>query len=92
MDDTPPTARTDTETDDDHTHGDTRQSETREARISRDGNGDPIGAAVFLTADDIAALGVDPHTADAVTVSVADGEVRLNDTPDRATETPEERR
>jgi hypothetical protein len=47
---------------------------------------------VFLTADDIAALGVDPHTADAVTVSVADGEVRLNDTPDRATETPEERR
>lgn len=87
MDDSPPTARTDY---DDHTPRRTRQSGTREARISRGPDGDPIGAAVFLTAADLAALGVDPDTADAVAVSVEDGEVRLDDT--HATREAEENR
>ena len=57
--------------------------DSREARVARDGDGDPIGAAVFLTADELADLGVDPVRADAVNVSVEDGEVRL-----RPTESP----
>jgi len=56
------------------------QATAREARVSRDGDGDAIGAAVFFTADDLRELGIDPTTADAVTVSVEDGEVRLLDT------------
>ena len=69
-------------TDADHTTADARRTQTRrrEARVSRDGDGDPIGAAVFLTADELRALGIDPTTADAVTVSVENGEVRLLDT------------
>lgn len=56
------------------------QATAREACVSRGPEGDPIGAAVFLTADDLREIGIDPTTADAVTVSVEDGEVRLLDT------------
>lgn len=70
---------TDDRTDPNQTTADVRQTQKRrrEARVSRDGDGDPIGAAVFLTAADLAALGVDLETTEAVKVSVEDGEVRL---------------
>lgn len=54
-----------------------RPSNSRTARLARDGDGDPIGAAVFLTADELADLGVDTDTTDTVNVAVEDGEVCL---------------
>ena len=54
--------------------------DSRTARLARNGDGDPIGAAVFLTADELADLGVEPERTDAVNVSVEDGEVRLQPT------------
>jgi len=50
---------------------------TREARLNRDGNGDPIGAAVWLNADELADLGVDVDTADAVAYRVEDGDLHI---------------
>jgi len=50
---------------------------TREARLHRDGNGDPNGAAVWLNADELAALGVDVDTADAVAYRVEDGDLHI---------------
>lgn len=69
-------------TDADHTTADARRTQTRrrEARVSRDPEGDPIGAALFFTADELRSLGVEPETTDAVNVSVEDGEVRLRPT------------
>ena len=83
-----PDDSTNDRTDADHHTADARRTQTRrrEARVSRDPEGDPIGAAVFFTADDLRELGIDPTTADAVTVSVADGEVRLLDVVDDAPE------
>ena len=54
--------------------------DSRTARLARNGDGDPIGAAVFLTADELTDLGVEPERTDAVNVSVEDGEVRLRPT------------
>ena len=54
--------------------------DSRTARLARNGDGDPIGAAVFLTADELADLGVEPERTDAVNVSVEDGKVRLRPT------------
>lgn len=55
-----------------------RSSDFRTARLSRDGNGDPIGAAVFLTAQELSDLGIDTEITDTVNVTVEDGEVRLS--------------
>jgi len=52
----------------------------REARVSNDGDGKPIGAAVFLTAEDLAVLGVDPARSDRVTISVESGRLRVRRT------------
>jgi len=51
---------------------------TREARLNRDGNGDPVGAAVWLNADELAALGVDVDAADAVAYRVDDGDLHVD--------------
>lgn len=58
--------------------------DSREARVTMDGNGDPIGAAVFLTADELADIGINPERTDAVIVFVEDGEVRIR--PKKATQ------
>lgn len=64
-----------------------RSSPSRTARLARDGDGDPIGAAVFLTAEELADLGVDTDTTDTVNVAVEDSEVRLTagDEPEGST-------
>lgn len=49
----------------------------REARLTRDGEGDPIGAAVWLNAEELAALGVDIATADSVTYRVSGGGLHI---------------
>lgn len=51
---------------------------TREARLTRDGGGDPVGAAVWLNAEQLAALGVDVDAADAVAYRVEDGDLRVD--------------
>ncbi|WP_299237212.1 hypothetical protein [Natronomonas sp.] len=64
---------------------------TREARVSHDGDGDPIGAAVFLTPEDLAALGVDTEAVNRVQYTVINGRLHLGsmtggevDTSDKA--------
>ena len=47
----------------------------REARISRDSDGVPIGAALFFTPEELAEIGVDPETADAVELRIMNGQV-----------------
>jgi len=48
------------------------------APLNRDGNGDPVGAAVWLNADELAALGIDVDTADAVAYRVDDGDLHVD--------------
>jgi len=62
---------------------DDRNGDGREARVARDAADDPIGAAVFLTADELAALGIDPGTTNTVEVTVENGGVNLS--PSRST-------
>lgn len=47
----------------------------RNARVSRTGDGSPIGAAVFFTADELEALGIDPDSTDTVAMQIHNGEV-----------------
>lgn len=51
---------------------------TRQARLNRDGNGDAVGAAVWLNADELADLGVDVDAADAVAYRVEDGNLHVD--------------
>jgi len=51
---------------------------TREARLNRDGNGDAVGAAVWLNAHELADLGVDIDAADAVAYRVDDGDLHVD--------------
>lgn len=50
----------------------------REARLTRDRDGEPAGAAVWLNADDLDALGIDIETADAVAYRVDNGDFRVD--------------
>jgi len=50
---------------------------TRTASISRDPSGEARGAAVWLNADELAAIGIDVDDTDAVEVHVVDGDLRL---------------
>ena len=50
---------------------------SREARIARDGEGAAIGAAVFFTPDELASLGIDPASTDAVELRIVNGRVNL---------------
>lgn len=47
----------------------------REARISRDSDGVPIGAALFFTPEDLVEIGVDPEAVDTVELRIVNGEV-----------------
>jgi len=49
----------------------------RESRIARNGDDRPLGVAVYLTAEELAEFGMDPEVADAVEVTIEDGEVSL---------------
>ena len=49
----------------------------RESQIACNGNDRPLGVAVYLTAEELAEFGMDPETADAVEVTVENGEISL---------------
>lgn len=49
----------------------------RESRIACNGDEKPLGVAVYLTAEELAKFGMNPEVADAVEVTVDDGEVSL---------------
>lgn len=51
---------------------------TREARLNRDRDGDAVGAAVWLNADELADLGVDVDAADTVVIRVDDGDLHVD--------------
>lgn len=59
--------------------------DTRRLPIQPKPGGDPGGVAVWLSADDLAEMGVDPDDTDAVAVSIDDGDLRVRptETPDR---------
>lgn len=64
-----------------NTDNSTEHADTgRTARINTDQSSAPIGVAVWLNADELAALGVDPDRNDAVDVRVADGDLELTPT------------
>jgi hypothetical protein len=50
----------------------------REARLTRDRGGDPLGAAVWLNATELAALGVDTDAADLISYRVSNGELCID--------------
>lgn len=52
----------------------------REARIARDGDGLPIGLALFFTPDELTDIGIDPTSVDKVVMQVRDGEVCIKPT------------
>lgn len=49
----------------------------RTARITRDGEGEPIGAALFFTPSELGEIGVNTVAADLIELRIEDGEVRL---------------
>lgn len=49
----------------------------REARISKGVDGSPVGVALFFTADELFELGVDPASADTVSMWIYDGNVYI---------------
>lgn len=62
--------------DTDH-RSDTAEHDKREAQVNHDASGQPLGAAVFLAAEDIDALGIDLDGTDSVAYWIESGEVRL---------------
>lgn len=58
------------------------QSDRRTATINADRSGVPIGIAIWLNADELMNLGVDPKANDTVDVHVSNGELKL--IPDQA--------
>lgn len=54
-----------------------KQPRGRESRIACNGEDGPLGVAVYLTAEELAEFGMDPETADAVDVTVENGEISL---------------
>ncbi|QIB74756.1 hypothetical protein G3I44_10940 [Halogeometricum borinquense] len=52
-------------------------SPNRKASINHDPSGDPIGVALWINADELAALGIDATRTDAVKLQVTDGELNL---------------
>ena len=49
----------------------------RSARVNRTSDGDPIGASIFLTAQDLEALGVNAVRLDEFTYLIQEGELQL---------------
>lgn len=64
----------DDDTDDD---SDDDEDDIRRANVSHTADGQPIGAALWINADELAALGIDPDRTDAVEIQVADGDLKL---------------
>lgn len=54
-----------------------KQPGGRESRIACTGDDTPLGVAVYLTAEELSEFGMDPEVADAVEVTIEDGEVSL---------------
>lgn len=53
------------------------EPEGRTARIACDGDGAPIGVALFFTSEEIESLGVNTQAADAVELQIRDDEAHL---------------
>ena len=51
----------------------------RRARVSCDGEGDPIGCAIFLTARQLWELSLDPETTDMIEYVVVNGDLQLQE-------------
>lgn len=51
----------------------------RRARVSCDGEGDPVGCAIFLTARQLWELSLDPETTDMIEYVVVDGDLQLQE-------------
>lgn len=64
--------------DDTPTTGIEAPQEGREARVNRDGDGEAVGVAIFLTADELRDLGVSPEETDRVSYGVDNGRVRVH--------------
>lgn len=56
---------------------DDNEDDIRRANVNHTAGGQPIGAAVWINADELAALGIDPDRTDAVEIQVADGDLKL---------------
>lgn len=53
----------------------------RRARVSCDGEGDPVGCAIFLTARQLWELSIDPETTEMIEYVVVDGGLQLQKQP-----------
>jgi len=53
------------------------EDDIRRANVSHTADGQPIGAAVWINANELAALGINPDRTDAVEIQVADGDLKL---------------
>jgi len=62
---------------DERTDTPTNSTDGHEARVNRDGNGDPLGAAMFLSGEELQDLGIDPNETDRVAYAVRDGRLRV---------------
>lgn len=51
---------------------------TRTAQVTRDSDGLALGVAVFLSATELTALGVDPATTDRIAVRITDDGVEVS--------------
>ena len=52
---------------------------TRQARVNRDPDGEPLGISLAISADELRELGIDPDEADAVEYEIADGGLQLRE-------------
>ena len=52
-------------------------TDRRRAKVGRDGNGAPLGTAIFLGPDELAELGLDLTDAAVVNYWIANGELRI---------------
>ena len=63
----------------DHLSPATSQNQSgRRARLSRNKDDSPIGVALFVTAEELAMIGIDTVTTEFVELRIADGELRIS--------------
>ena len=67
----------------DHTVHQASSEFGRSARVNRTPDGDPIGASIFLTAQQLDDLGFHPVQLEALVYAVQNGELRLAGSPNR---------
>lgn len=63
-------------------------TQARQARVNRDGDGEPLGISVAVSADELRALGVPVDRLDSVEYAVRDGELRLSEPSEVNGDTP----